>query len=232
MKKLITALMTGILLAVGSLLLQPFTGTVHAQYMYDSETDSASYSEGVLASRSGFTSNKVSAETNFQTYTVKNGDTLSKIAENFKTDISTLINLNNVNDPHLLQVGQNLTVPNKQVTQEQMPALMSIDKILSFNLTAYTSGPESTGKFPGHPEFGITSTGTHATEGRTIAVDPRVIPYGTKVYIEGVGIRTAEDTGGAIKGNRIDVYMDDLGQARTFGVKRDVRVYILSLPNA
>lgn len=50
-----------------------------------------------------------------------------------------------------------------------------------------------------------TATGTHVTPGRTVAVDPAVIPLGTRVYIDGVGWRVAEDTGGAIKGNIIDL---------------------------
>lgn len=54
---------------------------------------------------------------------------------------------------------------------------------------------------------GITATGTTAVEGRTIAVDPSVIPYGTQVIING-NVYTAEDCGGAIKGNRIDIYMN------------------------
>lgn len=52
-----------------------------------------------------------------------------------------------------------------------------------------------------------TATGTVATQGRTIGVDPKVIPYGTEVYIEGLGWRVAEDTG-AIQNQHIDVYMD------------------------
>jgi 3D (Asp-Asp-Asp) domain-containing protein len=61
---------------------------------------------------------------------------------------------------------------------------------------------------PGMNGLGITATDTHVKQGRTIAVDPRVIPFGTKVYIEGFGYRIAEDSGGAIKGNRIDIYYD------------------------
>ena len=66
---------------------------------------------------------------------------------------------------------------------------------------------------------GITATGTQVTAGRTIAVDPSVIPYGTQVYIEGYGWRIAEDCGGAVKSNHIDVAVDTHSQALSMGTK-------------
>ncbi len=66
---------------------------------------------------------------------------------------------------------------------------------------------------------GLTATGTQVTAGRTIAVDPKVIPYGTKMYIEGYGWRVAEDCGGAVKGNHIDMAVDTHSQAMSMGIK-------------
>lgn len=63
-----------------------------------------------------------------------------------------------------------------------------------------------------------TSTGAIAKAGTTIAVDPDIIPYGSKVNIAG-HTYTAQDTGGAINGNRIDVYFDDHQLALQFGVQ-------------
>ena len=71
---------------------------------------------------------------------------------------------------------------------------------------------------------GTTASGTRARVGE-IAVDPSVIPLGTNVYIEGVGARRAEDTGGNIKGNTIDIYMNTLAECRQWGV-RYVTIYI------
>lgn len=65
---------------------------------------------------------------------------------------------------------------------------------------------------------GITATGTKAASGRTIAVDPEVIPYGTTVIIDGHAY-VAEDCGGAIKGRRIDVFMESHQEALEAGVK-------------
>lgn len=105
--------------------------------------------------------------------------------------------------------------------------VLSVGKQISCMLTAYTDGPESTGKSPGDPGYGITSTGSRAIQGVTVAVDPRVIPYGTKLFIPGLGFRIAQDTGGAIIGNHIDVFFNNLSVARKFGVKQNVPVYVL-----
>ena len=66
-------------------------------------------------------------------------------------------------------------------------------------------------------ETGITATGTPVVEGRTIAVDPNVIPYGTEVIING-HVFTAEDCGGGVNGNHIDIYVSDHQRALDLGV--------------
>ena len=58
------------------------------------------------------------------------------------------------------------------------------------------------------------------------AVDPRVISLGTRMYIEGYGFAIASDVGGAIKGNKIDIFMSDVNSARSFG-RRHINVYLL-----
>lgn len=69
-----------------------------------------------------------------------------------------------------------------------------------------------------------TSTGAIAKEGRTIAVDPKIIPYGTEVVIDGKTY-VAEDCGGLIKGNEIDVYFDNHKDVDNFG-KKNLKVQI------
>mgnify|MGYP001318655512 CR=1 FL=1 len=83
-----------------------------------------------------------------------------------------------------------------------------------FKVTAYCPCAECCGKWAD----GYTSTGTKATEGRTIAVDTDVIPYGTTVIIDG-NEYIAEDCGYVIKGKCIDIYFDEHKQAVEFGVK-------------
>ncbi len=99
--------------------------------------------------------------------------------------------------------------------------------INNVTLTAYSAGAASTGKSTEHPQYGLTSTGTRVTEGRTIAVDPKVVPLGWWVYIDGLGFRRAEDTGSAVKGNIIDVYFDSNDYANRFGLKRGYTVYVI-----
>ena len=73
----------------------------------------------------------------------------------------------------------------------------------------------------------FTASGTIAKEGRTIGVNPMVIPYGTKVYILGQGWFTAEDTGSGIETNHIDIYMGSHEAALSSGLTRgDVWVLV------
>ena len=64
----------------------------------------------------------------------------------------------------------------------------------------------------------ITATGKEIEQGM-VAVDPKVIPLGTRIEIKDMGIYVAEDTGGKIKGNRIDIYFNSKEEARNFGIK-------------
>lgn len=66
---------------------------------------------------------------------------------------------------------------------------------------------------------GKTATGTKVTPGRTVAVDPTVIPYGAQMYIEGYGFRIAEDCGGAVKNKQIDIAVETHDEANTLGTK-------------
>ncbi|TCI28320.1 DUF348 domain-containing protein [Exiguobacterium sp. SL-10] len=95
-------------------------------------------------------------------------------------------------------------------------------KQLLVEATAYTNNAEDTVTFDGRvlTRSGYDVTETILYEGmRIIAVDPAVIPLGTRVYVEGFGMAIALDTGSAIKGHKIDVMMDTKEEAVTFGRK-------------
>jgi uncharacterized protein YabE (DUF348 family)/3D (Asp-Asp-Asp) domain-containing protein len=91
--------------------------------------------------------------------------------------------------------------------------------------TAYDPGPVSTGKSPGDPGYGITATGARFAPG-IVAVDPRIIPFRTKMWVPGYGFGVAADTGSDIQGHRIDVGFDAYWDAVRWG-RRSVTVYIL-----
>lgn len=95
------------------------------------------------------------------------------------------------------------------------------ERSVIFEATAYCSCRKCCGK-----SDGITASGVRAHKG-TIAVDPKVIPLGSRVYIEGMGYFRAEDTGGVIRGNKLDIWFPTHGEALKFGRKK-VRVRIIS----
>ena len=117
-------------------------------------------------------------------------------------------------ESHLKTVSQ-LNAAN-QIASDLKSNEYNVVYLGDFKLTHYCSElyPHVCGE--GH---GITYTGTQATVGRTIAVDPRVIPYGAKVYIEGYGWRIAEDKGAWVNDNHIDILVDTHDQALELGTK-------------
>ncbi|MFA6309020.1 MAG: 3D domain-containing protein, partial [Clostridia bacterium] len=104
-------------------------------------------------------------------------------------------------------------------------------RVIYMRATAYSNSYQETGLRPGDSGYGATASGMTARVG-VIAVDPNVIPLGTRVYIEGLnggrnyGYAVAGDTGGAISGNRIDVFLNTYQDTCNWGV-RDVKVYVL-----
>lgn len=85
-----------------------------------------------------------------------------------------------------------------------------------FKVTHYCNCERCQGEY-----IGTTATGTAPKAGRTIAVDPERIPLGSIVKIDGQEY-VAEDTGGAIKGNRIDIFVADHGEAMAQGIKEEI----------
>jgi len=99
--------------------------------------------------------------------------------------------------------------------------------------TGYYAGPESTGKRPGHPEYGVTFSGLKVSRDygslSTIAADPHIFPLGTILYIPGYGYGVVADTGGAIKGNRIDLYFETKDQVYKEWGKKTLKVFVVRL---
>jgi len=105
-----------------------------------------------------------------------------------------------------------------QVTVAPTPAAApsrasETSRTLTVVATAYT--------YSGHRTF----TGTVPSRG-TVAVDPKVIPLGTRLWVEGYGPGVAVDTGGAIRGRKVDLFMESRGECLNFG-RRVVMVRIL-----
>ena len=123
--------------------------------------------------------------------------------------------LSSNNGWHKIQYSQNNTgwVCGDYVSTSSNNSSLSVAKTLNVKAYAYTGD-------------GITATGTVPKYG-TIAVDPSVIPYGTKVYIKELDkVFTAEDCGGAIKGNTIDIFMPTEKNCNDWGI-RNITIEIL-----
>ena len=154
------------------------------------------------------------------THQILYGDTLFNISTRYDVTITDLQAWNNLSTD-LIFVGETIAVKASAAKPDFSPK-ESDKQEYTMRATAYTA--YCTGC------SGITANGTDLRSNpkqKVIAVDPRVIPLGTKVWVEGYGEAIAADTGGAIKGNKIDVFIPTDGQAMDWGV-RTVTVKILN----
>lgn len=172
----------------------------------------------------------------YETYLVEKGDTLYSIAEENAVTVKELKEWNELSS-NLIRINQKLII--KESTEKEVAGVQSIQpseiesstvskaeeepegKTISVVATAYTAKCEGCS--------GITYTGINLNEDRhakVIAVDPNVIPLGSKVYVEGYGYAVAGDIGGAIKGNRIDIHLPTTQEALNWGV-REVKVTVI-----
>jgi len=190
-------------------------------------------------------------EKNTVDYTVESGDTLINIATAFEVDVSELIKWNEhvTNDSPLqidevIQIETNLTTetikPEKltwetKTSEESLPVANQQDT--DMDETSAASSDASTEKMTvvataysrNQPSLtNITASGIDLSQNpQVIAVDPTVIPLGTKVYVEGYGEAIAGDTGSAIIGNRVDLHMDSIDESFNWGIQ-EVELTILN----
>ncbi|MEH7524054.1 LysM peptidoglycan-binding domain-containing protein [Bacillus sp. JJ1503] len=148
-------------------------------------------------------------------YIVESGDTLWNIAQTYRVTLEDLNEWNNLNSD-LIRPGLKLIIFPNSAAQSAVQS-----KTLSVTATAYTAYCEGC--------TGITKTGINLIanpDQKVIAVDPKVIPLGSKVFVEGYGYATAEDIGSAIKGNKIDLFIPTLESALQWG-RKQVNVTII-----
>lgn len=175
------------------------------------------------------------------TYTIKQGDTLFSIAQASGVSVDQLMSWNNIAAADRIYSGDTIAISEAaagktavtqssqivqyQQTNQTAPAAQKAPataaQTIAMSATAYTA--YCTGC------SGITANGTNLRANpnlKVIAVDPSVIPLGSRVWVEGYGEAIAADTGGAIKGNKIDVFIPSQEGAMNWG-RRTVTVKIL-----
>lgn len=181
-------------------------------------------------------------------YTAKDGDTFWKLATKFGVKVDKLMAANPEVNPLNIYAGLKITIPNgvaaasaKAASTAKVKALSAksitadgksyaVAKTLELKATAYSSAASENGKWGAVDYFG------NPLKLGTVAVDPKVIPLGTKLYVTGYDhdglpkggfVAKASDTGGAIKGNRMDIFIPGAqSDVRTFGFQQ-VKVYVL-----
>ncbi|MFC4597002.1 3D domain-containing protein [Cohnella hongkongensis] len=170
-------------------------------------------------------------------YKAKDSDTFWKLSRQMNIPLQQLMEANPTVDPLNIYAGLKLTIPGaakiaplQQSVQTASGQAIEYSKVLDVKASAYSASAEENGKWGAVDYFG------NPLKLGTVAVDPSVIPFGTRLYITGYNfaglptggmIATASDAGGAIKGNRIDIFVPGSRSfVSGFGIQ-NVKVYVL-----
>ncbi|GMK44921.1 MULTISPECIES: 3D domain-containing protein [Paenibacillus] len=186
-----------------------------------------------------------------KTHTAVEGDTFWKLSQKYSVSVDKLMKANAKINPLNIYAGLKIVIPTTttaaktttakaaaakattvtaQSVTDQAGTIHTFSKQLSIQATAYSGDASENGGWAGLDYFG------NKLKVGTVAVDPKVIPLGTKLYVTGYNsdglptggmIATASDVGGAIKGNRIDIYLPGTpAEVSNFGIQ-NVKVYVL-----
>lgn len=247
MKKQALTLVTALTLSIGM-----FASSTLAQEPYNVQSDpslqiSKSYDLSVVelqqlnelkstiySESTSSEDNKAQDESDDGIHLIKNGDTLFSIANTYDISVADLKEWNNL-PSNLIYVDETLAIEASAAKARPSTTAYSAPESKPSSAPTSDNGQTYTMRATAYTAYctgcsGITANGTDLRSNpnqKVIAVDPRVIPLGTKVWVEGYGEAIAADTGGAIKGNKIDVFIPTDGQARNWGV-RTVSVKILN----
>ncbi|CAM3149522.1 3D domain-containing protein [Filibacter tadaridae] len=156
------------------------------------------------------------------TYTVKKGDSLFRIAKVHNVSVSNLKSWNKLKS-NTIYPKQKLKVVSNGKSVKKTPSRSNDNVVKEFTVSASAFTASCNGC------SGITSTGINLKRNpdiKVIAVDPKIIKLGTKVYVEGYGYAIAGDIGSAIKGNKIDVFFPTKKQAYKWG-RKSVKIKVL-----
>ncbi|MFY4776358.1 3D domain-containing protein [Metabacillus sp. RGM 3146] len=155
-------------------------------------------------------------------YEVQSGDTMGNIAKESNLTLQELSKANpQIKDIDLIYVGQELRLPGTKSVKGPVKKEEKDSKTITVESSAYTASCAGCS--------GITRTGIDLRNNpnqKVIAVDPAVIPLGSKVYVPGYGHAVAGDTGGAINGKRIDIFMPNRSDALSYG-RRTIEIKVV-----
>ena len=167
---------------------------------------------------------------------------ISSIYKNMKEDYSSSHNQQTLDSMGISMfslkqaVKTGKQIPMTKVVSKETPTLEnSIDwskyPVQKVVATGYTAGYESTGKKPGHPEFGITYSGVMVKRDlySTVAADLSVFPIGTILFIPGYGYGVVADKGGAIRGHKVDLYYETIDDVYNQWGKKEIDVYVVEM---
>ncbi|MER1986635.1 MAG: 3D domain-containing protein [Solibacillus sp.] len=164
-----------------------------------------------------------------ESHTIKKGETIDDVAKRYSVTVKTLLELNDIEKKeaktgYVLKLPKHITdtskykdKPKKKTESKAEEPKEKTYRMVATAYTAYCKGCS-----------GITKTGIDLRENpdaKVVAVDPKVIPLGSKVWVEGYGNAVAGDIGGAIKGKKIDIHVKNKATAYNWG-RRTVTVKV------